>query len=137
MKPRLLLVVLSLMLAGALLAACGGDDNKDSSAKATTAAAETGSSDTGGDSGGDSGGTAADPQIQQAIDACKQQVDANPSLSDAVKADLTKICEKAASGDAAAVQEATRDVCIKLVEESVPSGPTQDQAKAACEQATD
>jgi hypothetical protein len=133
MKPRLLLVVLSLMLAGALLAACGGDDKKDSSAKATTAAAETGS----GDTSGDSGGTAADPQIQQAIDACKQQVDANPSLSDAVKADLTKICEKAASGDAAAVQEATRDVCIKLVEESVPSGPTQDQAKAACEQAAD
>jgi hypothetical protein len=129
MKVRLALVVLGLLVAGALVAGCGGDDNKSSDAGAKTAAAAEPAS----------GGAAVDannPQVQAAVDACKQQVQANPQISDGVKADLDKICEKAGSGDEKAIREASRDVCRKIVEETAPAGPARDQALTACDQAT-
>ena len=137
MKLRLMLVVIGLLVAGVVVAGCGGDDNDDNGG-GTTAAQTT---DTGGGSGGDtstsdSGGSKpSDPQVQQAVDACKQQINAQPGISDSVKKDLTGICEKAASGDEQAVREATKEVCTKLVEENVPEGPARDQALTACNQA--
>jgi hypothetical protein len=127
MKARLVLVVLGLLVAGVLVAGCG-DDKKSSSADTKPAAAAA------TDSGGGATADAANPQVQAAVDACKQQVQANPSISDGVKADLDKICEKAASGDEKAVREASRDVCRKIVEDTAPAGPARDQALTACDQ---
>ena len=141
MKLRLVLVVIALLVAGAVVVGCGDDD--DGGGDST--AAQTQSTDTGGGSGGDEsasteesgggGGNASDPQVQQAVDACKQQIQAQPGISDDVKSDLTEVCEKAASGDEQAVRDATKEVCTKLVEENVPEGPARDQALTACDQA--
>ena len=143
MKLRLVLVVIALLVAGVVVAGCGGDDD-DGGGDST--AAQTQSTDTGGGSGGgdesttteDSGGGGAnpdDPQVKQAIEACKQQIGAQPGISADVKSDLEEICEKAASGDEQAVRDATKEVCTKLVEENVPEGPARDQALTACDQA--
>ena len=137
MRMRLLLVVVGLLVAGTLVAGCGSDDNKSSSTSASTPTTDTG----GGGSGGDTstsdtgGGGSANPQIKQAVEACKQQIAAQPGIDASVKADLTKICEKAASGDEQAVRDATKQVCTKLVEANVPAGSARDQALAACDQA--
>jgi hypothetical protein len=131
MRMRLLLVVVGLLVAGVLVAGCGGDDNKSDSSSASTPATDTSTADTGGSSGGGS----ANPQVKQAVEACKQQIAAQPGIDASVKADLTKICEKAASGDEQAVRDATKQVCTKLVEANVPSGSARDQALQACNQA--
>jgi hypothetical protein len=141
MKLRLVLVVIALLVAGAVVVGCGSDDNGGGDATA----AQTQSTDTGGgsggdkstseDSGGSGGGSASNPQVQQAVDACKQQIDAQPGIDASVKKDLQKICEKAASGDEQAVRDATKQVCTKLVEANVPDGPARDQALSACDQA--
>ena len=137
MKLRLVLVVIALLVAGAVVVGCGDDDDGGGG----TTAAET--TDTGGGSGGgetteESGGGSADPsnpQVEQAVEACKQQIEAQPGISEDVKSDLSEICEKAASGDEQAVRDATKEVCTKLVEENVPEGPAREQALAACDQA--
>jgi hypothetical protein len=51
-----------------------------------------------------------------------------------VKSELKKSCEAAAKGDEDAVRKATRDVCVKIVEQNVPAGPARDQAVDACKQ---
>lgn len=139
MRMRLVLVVIALFVSGAVVAGCGDDD--DGGGGGTTAA-ET-QTDTGGGSGGETteesgGGGGADPsnpQVQQAVEACKQQIEAQPGISADVKSDLSEICEKAASGDEQAVRDATKEVCTKLVEENVPEGPAREQALASCDQA--
>ena len=135
---RLLLVVIGLLVAGAVVVGCGDDDKSSDS---TGASAPTTESSGGGasteESGGGSGGGAdpSNPQVQQAVEACKQQIGAQPGISADVKADLEEICQKAASGDEQAVQDATKQVCVKLIEENVPEGPAREQALAACDQA--
>jgi hypothetical protein len=139
MRLRLVLVVIALLVAGAVVVGCGDDDDGGNGGGGGNTAAET--TDTGGGGGGateePSGGGAdpSNPQVQQAVEACKQQIEAQPTLSDDVKSDLTEICEKAASGDEQAVRDATKEVCTKLVEENVPEGPAREQALAACDQA--
>jgi hypothetical protein len=124
---------LAIVLASGLIAAgCGGDDDTDSVAT-TTPTTET-SGGGGGGGGGATTGGASDAAIQQAVDACKQSVNAAPTLSAGAKNDLEDICAKAASGDVAEVQQASEEVCEKIVEESIPAGSAQDQAKAACKQ---
>jgi len=141
MRTRLVLFVIGLIMAGALVAGCGDDNNDTSSDSAATQSTDTGAS-SGGDtsteeSGGSSGGAnPSEPQVQQAVESCKQQIGAQPGLSEDVKSDLEKICEKAASGDEKEVREATKQVCIKLIEENVPEGPAREQALASCDQAT-
>ena len=130
MRMRLLLVVVGLLVAGAVVAGCGDDEKKENS----TASAPT--TETGASGGGSGGADPSDPQVQQAVEACKQQIGAQPGLSADVKADLEEICQKAASGDEAAVRDATKQVCIKLIEENVPEGPAREQALASCDQAT-
>ena len=143
MRLRLFLVVIALLVAGAVVVGCGDDDDGGGG---SDTAAQTQSTDTGGGSGGgseettteDSGGGGANPsnpQVKQAVEACKQQIAAQPGISDDVKSDLIEICEKAASGDEKAVNDATKEVCQKLVEENVPEGPARDQALTACDQA--
>jgi hypothetical protein len=141
MKMRLVLVVIALLVAGVVVAGCGGDDNNDSSTAAQTQSTDTGGSGGGDasttteDSGGSGGANANNPQVKQAVEACKQQIQAQPGIDASVKADLSKICEKAASGDEQAVRDATKQVCTKLVEANVPEGPARDQALTACDQA--
>jgi Spy/CpxP family protein refolding chaperone len=134
MRIRLVLVVIALLVAGVVVVGCGSDDNNDSSTAAQTQSTDTGGGSGGGTSAG-GGGNASNPQVQQAVDACKQQIATQPGISDSVKKDLTTICEKAASGDEQAVRDATKQVCTKLVEANVPSGPARDQALTACDQA--
>src|SRR3954451_23326605 len=138
MRIRLVLVVIALLVAGVVVVGCGSDDNNDSSTAAQTQSTDTGGGSSGGDKSTDTsggGGNASNPQVQQAVDACKQQIAAQPGISDSVKKDLTTICEKAATGDEQAVRDATKQVCTKLVEANVPSGPARDQALTACDQA--
>jgi hypothetical protein len=140
MKLRLVLVVIALLVAGAVVVGCGDDD--DSGGGDTAAQTDTGGGSGGGEestateeSGGGGGADPSNPQVQQAVEACKQQIEAQPGISDSVKSDLSDICEKAASGDEQAVRDATKEVCTKLVEENVPEGPARDQALTACDQA--
>jgi hypothetical protein len=74
-----------------------------------------------GDDGGD----------ERATDSCTRAVEAAPQLSAEVQDELARICEDA-GGDAEAVRDATRDVCIRVIEESLPAGPAADQAREAC-----
>jgi hypothetical protein len=53
-------------------------------------------------------------------------------LSTDAKAKLTALCDKAASGDEAAVLKAAKQVCVEVVKESVPQS-AQQTALAACQ----
>ena len=149
-NSRLWLLVIALLATAMIAVGCGDDDDGGDSGGGTTAA----QTDTGGgeatteeappaetteeaapeDTGG---GDASDPNVQAAIDACKQQVAANPSVSDAVKEDINTICDEIASGDADQIREKTKEVCTKIVEETVPEGtPGREQALEACDAAT-
>lgn len=87
-------------------------------------------------SGGGSNGST--PQnVQEAVDACKQSIEAQPNVSQDVKDDLTELCEKAGSGDEEEAKKATREVCTKLIEESVPPGEARDTALETCRTATE
>lgn len=70
-------------------------------------------------------------QIAQAIATCKSSVNAAPTLTAGDKAKLAAICDKAGSGDTAAVQQATAQVCGQIIRDSVPVS-AQAQALASC-----
>lgn len=127
--------ILTAALASVAVGCGGNDNNKSTSTPAPStsgSAAQTTTSGGGGSSS--SGSTAANPQIQAAVDACKQSVDSNPQVPANAKSDLEGICEKAASGDATAVKKATKEVCLKIVDATVPSS-AKSQAEAACNSA--
>ena len=116
MKLRLVLVVIALLVAGAVVVGCGDDDNDSGGGTTAAETTDTGGGSGGGEtsteeSGGSGGANPSDPQVQQAVEACKQQIEAQPGISADVKADLSDICEKAASGDEQAVRDATKEVC--------------------------
>lgn len=113
---------------------CGGNDNNKSSTSTPAPASTSSSSGSGSSSSSGSSSAAADPQVQAAVDACKQSIDSNPQVKANIKSDLEGICEKAASGDADAVKKATKEVCLKIVDSTVPSS-AKDQAEAACNSA--
>ena len=141
MIRRLGPLAVALMLTALFAVGCGDDDNGDSGDSGGTATEQvdtgggtaTESEDTTTDSGG--GDVSDNPQVQAAVEACKQQIASNPAVKDDIKSDLQAICEKAASGDEEDVKSAIKEVCVKIVESSVPSGSAQDTAKQACEQA--
>ncbi|MEX2195090.1 MAG: hypothetical protein WD844_07370 [Thermoleophilaceae bacterium] len=140
---RFHLLVVALLACGLLAAGCGDDDDDEGNADDSPPAAQ--SEDGGGDADAESeapaddagaAGGDVDAAVEQAVESCKQSVGAAPQLSADVIADLEEICEEAATGDADAVAQASKDVCIKIVEETVPEGAARDQALDACEQAT-
>ncbi|MCW2967807.1 MAG: hypothetical protein JWM71_1579, partial [Solirubrobacteraceae bacterium] len=90
----------------------------------TPAASSSGSTD-----------VSSNPQVKAAVAACKSSIDSNPAVKANIKSDLESICDKAATGDPAEVKKATKDVCLKIVESSVPAGSAQDTAKSACDSA--
>ncbi len=100
------------------LAGCGDDDEDTSTSGGGGGGAATESN------GGGGGSTPAlsDDAKKQAVENCQKAVDASPQLSADVKSDLVEICKKAADGDEEAVKKATKEVCVKIVEETVPAG---------------
>lgn len=131
-RPLHLLLIVALAC-GLAVAGCGG--SKKSSSKPSQPAANTTTQSSGTTTAASASSGAASSQIKAAVDACKQSVDAQATLSATAKADLKGLCDKAASGNAADVQKAAKEVCIKLIEDTVPAGDAQTQAKAACNQA--
>jgi len=140
MIRRLGPLAVALMLTALFAVGCG-DDNKSDTTGGGTATAQSDTSGTATDSTStdststDSGDVSNNPQVQAAVEQCKQSIASNPAVKENIKGDLQKICDKAASGNPDDVKAAIKEVCTKIVESSVPSGSAQDQAKAACDQA--
>ena len=131
MATRLAPLLITLLVAGFGVAGCGGDDDEDSGSSGGASTAESSTEDsTGTDTSALSGDAA-----KQAAENCKQTISAQPQLSAEVKKDLEEICEEAADGDEDAVRKATEEVCVAIVEDTAPAGPTRDQALTACDQA--
>ena len=133
-KITLLAMLIVFAFGLAALAGCGGNDSKDSGGGGTTTTT-TETTDDGGDTG-DSGNVSDNPQVKAAVDQCKQAIDAQTTLKDDTKSDLEDLCDKAASGNIDDVQEASQEVCTKIVEDTVPEGSARDQAQDACKSAS-
>lgn len=127
--PPLLLI--SLLVAGFGVAGCGDDDEDSGSSGGTPTGESSKENSAGQDTPGLSGDAA-----KQAAENCKKAITAQTQLSADVKKDLEEICEEAADGDEDAVRKATKEVCVKIVEDTAPAGPARDQAITACDQAT-
>ena len=132
--PRKLYLLLVTLLASGLIAIGCGDDDDDGGGGSDEPAKEESSGGGGSKDTGDANAPTA--AAKQAAENCKQSIQAAPQLSAKVKDELNTVCEEAAQGDEEAAREATRKVCITIVEESVPAGPAADQAKDACEKST-
>jgi hypothetical protein len=128
------------LLATGLIAGCGSDSSSSTSTPAAGTASTAGapSATTGTTASTEpSTGTTSIPAgaadaVKAAIASCQAGIDAQPTLDESLKSDLKKVCEKAASGDATAAREATKEVCTKIVEANVPAGSAREQALAAC-----
>jgi hypothetical protein len=117
-KPFTLLVVV--LVGGALAAGCGSS----SSTSSTQASSSQ---------------TATQPQplspaaAAQARATCMQRVQAQASISASTKAKLEQICNQAATTNPAAIQKATQEACIALLNAShVPAGAARERALAVC-----
>ena len=124
-----MLLVVALTALMLVAAGCGDDEEEGGGGGAATTTESSGGGSTTTPS---TGNAQADEAVQAAVESCKSSVNAVPNLKDDTKADLEKICEDAANGDAESVQKATKEVCEKIVEDTVPAGAAQDQAKQAC-----
>ena len=122
-----MLLVIALTALMLVAAGCGDDEENGGGGGGGGATTEESSGGGGGESG-----VSDNPQVQAAVDSCKQAIQAQPTLSADVKSDLEDICEKAGSGDIKDAQQAAKEVCEKIVDESVPEGAARDQAKQAC-----
>lgn len=111
---RRLSAPLAALAAAALLAGCGGGS---SSSTATTSSAPASAARTGTAATG-SGEAVSPADREAALQACKQAINAQTTLSGTVKAKLEGICQKAAAGDRAAVVKAAREVCEEVVKNS-------------------
>jgi hypothetical protein len=137
MKPHSCALVL--LLSCALFAAgCGGDDDEDGG----------GGSDRAGDKAEQTDGRARqsdaarpgtdlsdNPQVKRAVEQCKRNAETSPGLTDRAREQYKEICEKSAQGDAKAVREAAREVCLEQAR-AAPEGPAREAAEDACRQAT-
>jgi hypothetical protein len=130
MIKRAVLLFACLALVGFAAGGCG-DEGGDGGGGGD---APSGESSNGG-SGSDAVPEVSTPSVKQAVENCRRSVDEAPQLSEDLKSDLEDICEKAARGDEDAVRKATKGVCERIIEESVPAGAARDQALQACEQA--
>jgi hypothetical protein len=126
---RTLFTWLSIPLAaGVLLAGCGSSSSSSTSAStSSTGAGSTTASTTGSTT---SQATAA------AVESCRRGAKAIPTLSSATRSKIEAICDKAASGEPAAVRTAAREVCEEIVKASpLPSGSAKQHAIAGCKSA--
>jgi hypothetical protein len=135
---RWLLVALA---GGALLAGCGSSSSTSStqtiltSSQGTSPAttASTPATTSSGSTTGAATTTATPKTPQQEATSCKQAVQAQKTLSPSAKAKLEAICEKGASGNAAAQHKAAQEACVELVNAShIPAGAARERALAIC-----
>jgi hypothetical protein len=141
-KITLLAMMLVFAFGVAAIAGCGDDEEPAGGGTTTTEPSDSGGSGGSSDDSEDSGGgggvdVSDDPQVKAAIEQCKSAIDQQPSLKDSTKTELKDLCDKAASGDIKDVQQASVDVCKKIVEDTVPdsAGAAKDDAIKQCEAA--
>jgi predicted lipid-binding transport protein (Tim44 family) len=139
MIGRVCLAAVALLACGSLASGCGGSDKSSKNAGAQPAAQQATTDTTGAppattESAGATP-TTASAAIKLAVENCKKSVD-QAQVKENVKSDLRNLCEKAASGDRKAVEKASREICHKVVESSVPAGDARTQALASCDAST-
>jgi polyhydroxyalkanoate synthesis regulator phasin len=127
---RRLSVLFSVFVLACVVVGCGDDEEPASGgAGATQTAAPEATEEA-------SGGDVSEEQAQAFVDSCKEQIQAQASLlSDDLKDDLREICEKAASGDEKEAREAIVEVCVKVIEETVPEDSGRDEFAEQCKSA--
>jgi hypothetical protein len=119
-----------------LLAGCGGGGASKTSNSTSSPATRAAKPPTTSSTPATGAGAAPSAQIQQAIDACKRTIQAQPSLSAHAKGKLEAVCGRAAKGDAGAVRKAAQEVCAEVINGSaLPPGPERERAVAACKSA--
>jgi len=126
---RTLFTWLSIPLAaGVLLAGCGSSSSSSTGAStSSTAARSTTSSTT---------GSTTSPATAAAVESCRRGAKAIPTLSSSTRIKIETICDKAASGNPAAVRTAAREVCEEIVKASpLPEGSAKQHAIAGCKDA--
>jgi hypothetical protein len=70
--------------------------------------------------------------VAQEVAACKTTVNSQGTLSASAKSQLDAVCDKAGTGDVAAVQKAASQVCQEIIKDQVPAGAARTQALASC-----
>jgi hypothetical protein len=133
MTARLCTLCVVALSGAALLAGCGSSSStsSSSSAPASAPATPTTPSSTSGGASAAAASIANNPSVQQAVAACKQSINASPTLSAGVKSKLAGVCDQAATGNPTAIRKATSQVCQEVVKSSVPSS-AQAAALATC-----
>ena len=131
MNKKLLAALIAMLAVGLIAAGCGDDEDEGSSdepvAEATTTEETTEAPDTGNEE--------VDVAIEDAIQQCKDTVAQVPNLQPDTVEELEGICEDAGNGDETDIAQATKDVCVAIVEDTVPEGPGREPALQACESA--
>jgi hypothetical protein len=123
---RKLSVLLSVLALAFAVTACGDDEEPASGGTEPTQTAEP----------AETGGEVSDEQAQAFVEACKEQITAQSSLLSAkIKSELEETCEKAGSGDEAEAREAIVDVCVQIIEETVPEDSGREEFSKQCETA--
>ena len=138
MIRRLLPVLFALLAIGLFAAGCGDDDDDsgDTTTAAETTVEDTTSEDTTTEDTADTGDEDVDAAVAEARDQCKQAVaTAGTALSSSAKADLDQFCDELDSTDPEELEAAAREVCVKIIEDTVPEGAARDQAVQQCETA--
>jgi acyl-CoA synthetase (NDP forming) len=128
------------IVAGGLLAGCGSSSSTTSSSQSTSTPAAASSTPVSTPATTPTTSTAPSTapsvppaDLQAAVTACKQTIQAQKTLSAGAKSKLEAVCGKAAKGDTAAVKQAAREVCEEVIKTSpVPPGPARERALASC-----
>jgi len=106
---------LAVAISGAALLAGCGSSSKSSTSTGQSATAET------------------SVVGEQAVAACKKSIQAQKTLSASDRAKLEKICDKAANGNPATMQQVAHEACVELVNDShLPAGVSRQEALAIC-----
>lgn len=141
MLKRLSVLMMVLVFAFAVVA-CGDDEEPAGGGETTTeettpteGTETTETPEATEEEPSDSGEVQDNPQVQAAVEQCKQAIQAQAQLSDDLKGELEDLCDKAASGDIKDAQEASVEVCKKIAEELVPDEATREQVIQQCEAA--
>jgi hypothetical protein len=126
---------LVLLAITALIAGCGSSGSSGSSSSSSSGSSAATSGSTASSSTATTGAAKA-PGVAAAVAQCKHGVNVLPTLSATTKHRLESICDKAASGDAKAAREASREACEEIVKASpLPAGAARDHALEGCKAA--
>jgi hypothetical protein len=134
---RTLFTWLSIPLAaGVLLAGCGSSSSSSTSGSTSSTAAGSTTPSTTGSTTPSTTGSTTSPATAAAVESCRRGAKAIPTLSSSTRVKIETICDKAASGDPAAVRTAAREVCEEIVKASpLPEGSAKQHAIAGCKSA--